>query len=389
MEFRRGARRVSFVFASFALLTGCGGNSNVQSSAGGSGSSASTVWHVDFGVPAACSKAHPGAASCLARIIEGANPGSVSGWTPADFQARYKLPSQKKGAGQIVAIVDAYDNPNVASDLAAYRSNFGLGAATFVKYNQNGQQGNYPSPNGSWGVQIDLDSEMVSATCPKCTIYLVEANSANGSDLDAAEAEAVKLGAHIITNSWVCYGSSSCVKQQYFETKGVEYLAAAGEAGSEKPGAPAAFDRVAAIGGTQLTKSGSQYSETIWSGSIGGCAIGIKKPKWQSIIPNSVCAYRLTNDAAAEAGCSPGVAEYDSYGYGGWFEICGTSVATPLLAGVFGLAGNAAQQIGGRTFWLTKHHKALYKLSGQCSGYTNGRYTTCDGWGSPDGIGAF
>lgn len=322
----------------------------------------------------------------MALMVEGTKPGSVSGWAPADFQARYKLPSHRKGAGQIVAIVDAYDNPNVASDLAAYRSYFGLGTARFVKYNQNGQQGNYPSPSGSWGLESDLDSEMVSATCPKCTIYLVEANSANGSDLEIAEAEAVKLGAHIVNNSWGCYGSYSCVAQRYFETKGVEYLAAAGDAGSL--GAPAVFDTVAAVGGTQLAKSGSQYSETIWSGSAGGCATGIKKPKWQSIIPVSVCRYRLTNDAAAEAGCSPGVAEYDSYGYGGWFVICGTSVASPLLAGVFGLAGNAAQQVGGRTFWLTKHHKDLYKITGQCA-YTKGQYTTCDGWGSPDGIGAF
>jgi hypothetical protein len=92
------------------------------------------------------------------------------------------------------------------------------------------------------------------------------------------------------------------------------------------------------------------------------------------------------NDAAAEAGCSPGVAEYDSLD-GGWFPVCGTSVAAPLLAGAFGLAGNATSQDGGRTFWDRRHHKSLYKISGQC-GYRLGQYTSCAGWGSPDGISA-
>ena len=84
------------------------------------------------------------------------------------------------------------------------------------------------------------------------------------------------------------------------------------------------------------------------------------------------------------------VAAYDTFGYSGWFTVGGTGVATPLLAGVFGLAGNAAKQDGGRTFWLKAHHKDLYYLSGACTGgYTMNQYTTCDGWGSPNGIGAF
>ncbi len=63
----------------------------------------------------------------------------MAGWGPSDLQAAYDLPSSSKGSGQVVAIVDAYDNPNVASDLAEYRSHFGLPAANFTKYSQNGQ----------------------------------------------------------------------------------------------------------------------------------------------------------------------------------------------------------------------------------------------------------
>ena len=99
-----------------------------------------------------------------------------TGLHPADFQAAYDLPATK-GGGQIVAIVDAFDNPNIASDLKTYRSEFGLPAANFTKYNQKGQKKHYPSPDANWGLEEDLDVEMVSASCPKCTIYLIEANS--------------------------------------------------------------------------------------------------------------------------------------------------------------------------------------------------------------------
>jgi Subtilase family len=220
---------------------------------------------------------------------------------------------------------------------------------------------------------------MVSASCPLCTIYLVEANGADSGDLGAAEREAVKLGGHIVNNSWACNGSPSCVPKKDFSAKDVVYLASTGT----DLGAPAVFDNVVAVGGTTLSKNGSQYSESVWSGSPGGCATGIKKPKWQH---DDYCSYRLANDVSAVAN---DVAEFDSYGYGGWISVSGTSVSSPLLAGVFGLAGNAAKQKGGRTFWMPRHHAHLYTLSGSCSVYGHGQYTTCGGWGSPNGIGAF
>ena len=256
-----------------------------------------------------------------------------------------------------------------------------LGTAAFSKYNQEGQQSNYPQGSVGWGVEIDLDVEMVSASCPLCTIYLIEANSSASSDLEAAEVEAVKLGAHIVSNSWGCPGSVDCVDKSDFSTPGVEYLASNGDSGYGELSAPAALDSVAAIGGTVLSKSGSQYSEQLWDGAGGGCATTIKKPKWQH---DKVCSGRAIGDAA---GVAWSVAEYDSYGYGGWFTVGGTSVSSPLLAGIFGVAGNASKQDGGRTFWSKKHHKDLWTLcTSNCLFKT---YTYQGGWGSPDGIGAF
>lgn len=370
-----------------AILTGCGGTQVAgpisqalpQTSAA---NHSVPDWEANHTARRACPDAHPGEAQCLALIESrsGISP-LVAGWGPSNIQARYKLPSGTQGSGQVVAIVDALDNPNVASDLAAYRSEFGLGTANFTKYNQQGQQSNYPAGSHSWGIEIDLDVDMVSASCPLCTIYLVEANSPNGTDLEAAEVEAAKLGAHIVTNSWICYESLSCVNSGDFGAKGVEYLAAAGDTGQGEEGAPMAFASVAAIGGTVLTQNGSSYSESAWSGSGGGCITGIKKPKWQH---DTVCKGRATNDASAVAW---DLAVYDSYGYSGWFTIGGTSASSPLLAGVFGLAGNATQQRGGRTFWQKAHQKDMYDLcDGSCLFKT---YAYATGWGSPDGIAAF
>ncbi len=119
---------------------------------------------------------------------------------------------------------------------------------------------------------------MVSASCPKCTIYLVEANSNGTSDLDTAEAEAVTLGAHVVSNSW---GGGPARRPSYFDKPGVMYLASAGDDGYGTQ-APADLATVVAVGGTVLSKSGSGvYSETTWRGTGSGCATGVTKPAWQ------------------------------------------------------------------------------------------------------------
>jgi hypothetical protein len=98
------------------------------------------------------------------------------------------------------------------------------------------------------------------------------------------------------------------------------------------------------------------------------------------------------------------VATYDTYGYGGWGTIGGTSVSSPLLGGVFGLAGNAAKHQGGKPFWTLKKKKLKKSLhaitmgnNGTCGGSylctagtgQFGTYSGPAGWGTPNGIGAF
>jgi subtilase family serine protease len=137
-----------------------------------------------------------------------------------------------------------------------------------------------------------------------------------------------------------------------------------------------------------LTKGGGGsrgWTESVLSDSGGGCSsTDEQKPPWQHDRYTKSCAYRVGNDASVVA---EGVAMYDSYGsYGGWLTISGTSVGTPLLSGVFGLAGNATKQDGGETFWETSHHQYLYEV--EYNGKER-RFSYPAGWGTPDGIKAF
>jgi subtilase family serine protease len=390
-------------------VTACnaGGSSSVPGAVGASASGAASIGgQVRYDHPRpACPGSRVGRAQCDALVLTSAADTSVVGWTAANLEQAYDLPSSSKGSGQIVGVVDAYDNPDIATDLATYRSTMGLPVATFYKYNQEGQQSNYPPGSEGWGIESSLDVEMVSASCPNCTIYLVEANSSQWSDLETAETEAVKLGATIVTNSYSGSGGS----ESYYDTPGIAYLASAGDYGYGLYD-PATFKSVVSVGGTMLSQTPKRkrhgWTEVVWNTSGystgGGCSsTGEAKPSWQS---DPKCSYRTGNDVAAVAW---DVAQYDTYGEGGWFEDGGTSVSSPFLAGVFGLAGNATSQDGGKTFWTMskkERKKGLYKIT---SGSTNncggaagtylctagtkqfGTYSGPDGWGTPHGIGAF
>lgn len=130
--------------------------------------------------------------------------GEGGGYSPENLRSAYNLPSTTTGESQTVAIVDAYNDPNAESDLAAYRSHYGIpacGSGCFTKINQTGGT-SYPESEPHWAVEISLDLDMVSAACPKCHIMLVEATTNSFSNLTTAEDEAVAQGATEISNSW-------------------------------------------------------------------------------------------------------------------------------------------------------------------------------------------
>ncbi|MFE0461111.1 peptidase S8 [Kitasatospora sp. NPDC058965] len=305
----------------------------------------------------------PGYLACNALHVTGGNTVSthlahaaaaadatVSGYGPGDIQSAYNLAAAAaaNGAGETVAIVDAQDDPNAESDLAAYRSQFGLPACTsangcFSKVDENGGT-SYPSPDTGWAGEISLDLDMVSATCPNCTILLVEASTASTQDLGTAVNQAVAMGAKFVSNS---YGGSESADEvsadsSYYNHPGVAITVSAGDSayGVEYP---AASPYVTAVGGTSLTKDSSDrgWSESVWGtsateGTGSGCSAYESKPSWQT---DSGCSNRTVADVSAVADPATGVAVYDTYGASGWQVYGGTSASAPIIAGVYALAG--------------------------------------------------
>jgi hypothetical protein len=325
------------------------------------------------GIPAA------GTASCTIAInlnvapVPNPNqpPELIAGLKPADLQSAYQLPAQN--AGGTVAIVDAYDNPAAEADLAVYRAKFGLGPCTsangcFRKVNQRGEAAP-PAANAAWSEEIALDLDMVSAACPRCTILLVEADSASMDDLGAAVDTAAALGAKAISNSYYApEWSGETAEDAHYRHPGVAITASSGDRGYQSY--PAVSRYVTAVGGTSLTPGASSWSETAWQYGGHGCSRYIAKPDWQHAAP---CSSRSGVDVAAVADPQTGVATFNAQA-GGWFVAGGTSVGAPLIAAAYALSGNPAGPA------YSYRHANAFRAIG------SGGYALATGLGSPLGV---
>ena len=367
-----------------------------------------------------CAAPAPGNASCHAILAEKVTAtgkaapaaSSPSGYNPADLRAAYNLPAAATtttsaglgvGVGQTVAIVDAYDDPNAEADLNVYRAQFGIPACTtangcFRKVNQSGGT-HYPRANGGWAQEISLDLDMVSAACPNCHILLVEASSTSLTDLGTAVNEAVKLGATEITNSYGGGESSadSSYDSTYYNHPGIAITASSGDSGYGVE-YPAASQYVTAVGGTRLARASTSrgWDESVWStstteGAGSGCSAYDTQPTWQASVTNvtSACSKRAVADVAAVADPATGVSVYDSYSYSGqsgWLVVGGTSVASPIIASVYALAGNAA---------TVSYSSFPYSHTSSLNDVTQGSTANCGtslctagtGWDGPTGLG--
>jgi subtilase family serine protease len=328
-----------------------------------------------------------------------------SGYGPSDITSAYKLPSGSAGSGETVAIVDAYKDPNAAADLAVYRSEYGLSACTVAGgcltiVSQTGSTTSLPKTNAGWATEESLDLDMVSATCPNCKIILVEASSASSGNLGKAVNEAVKLGADAISNSYGGSESSADTTYDttYYDHPGVAITASSGDSGYGVE-YPAASPYVTAVGGTSLSTSSNTrgWTETAWSGAGAGCSSYEAKPSGQSSAGTG-CSKRAVADVSAVADPNTGVAVYDStayQGYVGWQVYGGTSVASPIIASVYALAGNTSSVNDASRAYAGS--SSLYDVTsgsdGSCS--TSQLCTARTGWdgptglGTPDGVGAF
>ena len=241
----------------------------------------------------ACAKPlHPGAPVCYSLVrtdIHAVHANALSpdatpsGFGPSDLQSAYNIASAaaSNGGGATVAVEELADDPNLESDLATYRSQYGLPACTtangcFRKVNQSGQQSNYPAGDPGWGVEASLDIDMVSAICPNCHILVVEAG-----DLDAGQNTAVSLGAHFISNSWgTGDGSGDAGADADFNHAGVVDVASTGDSGYGVS-FPATSQYVVAAGGTSLSRNSSARNSCppVWP--------SVARSRWRLVSPSS------------------------------------------------------------------------------------------------------
>jgi subtilase family serine protease len=333
------------------------------------------------------------------------------GFTPADIQSAYHL-DPSKGSGQTVYIIDAYGYKNVSKDLTLYRAAAGLsacGKGCFTVLNQEGKTKPLPSEQLDWAGEQSLDVDAVSASCPKCKIVLIQTD--NNGTLQAGIVEAVTLGGKIVSMSFG--GSEGGPADAGLPAAGYAFVASAGDDGGgpcsacENPGGasmPCAYAAVVCVGGTALTHKGSAWSETTWNdeqvnecngpcGATGSaCSSVVPKPAWQG---SADCKMRGAADVAADASPLTPLAVYNSEACGGWCGIGGTSLAAPLIAGVFGLAGNATTRHGATELW--KSHAKLndvttgtnvYKpVTGKCQSKVVQVCTAAKGYDGPTGWG--
>jgi hypothetical protein len=297
--------------------------------------------------------------------------------TPGNLRSAYNLPATPAPSGQTIAIVDAYDDATIEADLEHYSQQFGLSPCSerngcFRKVNEKGQSAPLPLLEREWAQEIATDVELAHGICQGCRILLVEARSSEYGDLSTAEATAARLGAREVSNSWG--GEEPATDSPAFDQPGVVVTAASGDSGYlswfERPAVPyadypASSPHVVAVGGTRLalTNPGSGWAgESVWNdggkrGGViegagatgGGCSAVFGAPAWQQALsgwsPVGCGPKRAVADVSADADPYSGVAVYDSTtnleGDRGWGVIGGTSVASPIIASVFALAGGA------------------------------------------------
>ena len=348
--------------------------------------------------------AAPGTARCHSHVITDARgipnaSASPSGYGPTQFRTGYNL-TAAGSSSTTIGIVDAYDDPNIESDLGVYSTHFSLPACTtgngcFKKVNQTGGT-SYPAKNAGWALEISLDVEIAHAICPSCHILLVEATTNSFANLLTAEDYAV-AHATIVSNSWGGSESSSETSNDtHFNHVGVPITFSSGDGGYGVE-YPAASQYVTAVGGTTLNlNSNNTYkSESVWSGAGSGCSAYEPKPSWQK---DTGCIRRTVADVAADADPNTGAAVYDTVrdqGRSGWFQVGGTSLASPLTAAVYALAGNAGTTVDGS--YPYAHTSALHDVTSGSNGSCGGSYLCTGvvgydgptGNGTPNGTNAF
>ena len=332
-----------------------------------------------------------------------------TGYTPQQIQSAYGINKVVgNGAGQTIAIVDAYNDPNISSDLAAFDKQFGLSAPPSFTVDNLGAT----TTNAGWALEESLDVEWAHAVAPEANIVLVEASSASLNSLFSAVSFASKLqGVSVVSMSW---GTTEFLGESAYDSifttpaghNAVTFVAASGDSGAwSGPMYPAVSPNVLAVGGSTLTLAANNTygSETGWSDSTGGFSgydsdwrYYESEPSYQTATLQAAglsYGVRTTPDVSFNADPNTGVAVYDSIPYSGqsgWFQVGGTSAAAPAWAGLVAIADQGLATAGKSTLSNTQVQTDLYSLpSSDFRNITTGfnGYSATSGYNLVTGLG--
>ncbi len=327
----------------------------------GTAAEAAKVTYQNYSV---CTKATAGKAGCLAVrrkvFVSGieqhlVSASSAGGYGPNELRSAYGITALGL-KNRVIAIVDAYHSGTAFEDITEYRNTFGLPtmlncgvtkpakgskAPCFYQLNQSGAADNSAATtNAGWAQEIALDIEMASAICEKCSILLVEANTATNKDLSSAVATAADFaGVVAISNSYGGPDNAEPIDSPFAAAaaSGIAVVASTGDSGYAV-NAPASYTSVIGVGGTnlQLDSLGNWSNETVWAMAGSGCSKLNTRPTWQDATLTK-CAGKSTVDVAAVADPATGVKVFND---GFWYEFGGTSASAPIIASLFALKNN-------------------------------------------------
>jgi len=285
----------------------------------------------------------------------------------------------------LAAYVDAYDAPNVAADLAVYNAHYRIPALPscavpiassptpcFQRVDQRGGTA-YPPPDPGWALEIALDVEIAHAICQNCSILLVEAETNDLGNMMAAVDFAAASGAVALSGSWgTGEFSDEVTLDVHFDHPGLAMLFSSGDSGYNTS-YPAASPYVTAVGGTSLTWQG----ETAWDLGGSGCSYFEPKPPWQN---DTGCPNPTIVDVAADADPNNGAAIYSSdyRSLPAWYQVGGTSLSAPIIAGVYALSSNLPPSI-----WASSLPYIKPSLLNDVTSGGNGARFTCGKKGTP------
>ncbi|HTS37578.1 MAG TPA: hypothetical protein VMH04_18020 [Candidatus Solibacter sp.] len=314
-----------------------------------------------------------------------------------------------------IALVDAFDNPNAATDLQAFDTYWGLPAATFVKVYANGNGScKTPAADAGWSVESSLDIEYAHVFAPSAAIILVEACSNSYTDLFYAEQVAFNYivtnypAGGQVSNSWQGGEFSSQISDDSlfadftynwaddYQTP-ILAFASAGDFGLGV-GYPSTNPWVISAGGTSILRKANNLhfsSESCWGGSGGGTSAvetyvtaftGGNMGPWADFqYPIFGQASRNTPDFSFDADPSSGAWIYSGYGLGGWGVVGGTSLSSPALAGIVNRAGNKLGSVfltavtGGGDWFSTWENNLLYAQLATSKAYAANFYDVTTG----------